>query len=113
MKNKQLGISFLGILLVGGMIAFAGVIAAQIIPTLIEFQAIKKAADKAKDANTVPDVRKMFDQAALVDDIKSIAGKDLEIAKHGEKTIVSFAYHKEIHLGGPVYLLLKYTGQSQ
>ena len=103
--------SFIGILLVGGMIAFAGVIAAQVIPTLIEFQAIKKAADKAKDANTVPDVRKIFDQAASVEDIKSITGKDLEIAKQGEKTVVSFAYNKEIHLGGPVYLLLKYKGQ--
>ena len=113
MKNKQRGISFIGILLIGGIIAFAGVIAAQVIPTLIEFQAIKKAANKAKDANTIPDVRKIFDQAALVDDIKSIAGKNLEIAKQGEKTVVSFAYNKEIHLGGPVYLLLKYTGQSQ
>lgn len=113
MKNKQRGMSFIGILLIGGTIAFAGVIAAQVIPTLIEFQAIKKAAGKAKVASTVPEVRKTFDQAALVDDIKSINGKDLEIVKQGEKTVVSFAYNKEIHLGGPVYLLLKYTGQSQ
>ena len=113
MKHKQRGISFIGILFVGGIVAFAGVIVAQVIPTLVEFQAVKKAADKAKSANTASEVRKIFDQSTLVDDIKSITGKDIEIAKQGEKTVVSFAYNKEIHLGGPVYLLLKYTGQSQ
>ena len=113
MKNKQHGISFIGILFIGGIIAFTGAIAAQAIPTLIEFQVIQKAVNKAKDANTVLEVRKIFDQAALVDDIKSITGKNLEIVKQGEKTVISFAYNKEIHLGGLAYLLLKYTGQSQ
>ncbi len=113
MKNKQRGISFIGILFVGGVLAFAGVIAAQVFPTLIEFQAITKAASKAKDGNTVPEVRSIFDKAAQIDDIKSITGKDLEVTKDGDKTKVAFAYNKEIHIGGPAYLLLKYTGQSK
>jgi predicted transcriptional regulator len=113
MKNRQRGISFIGILFVGGVLAFAGVIAAQVFPTLIEFQAITKAASKAKDGNTVPEVRSIFDKAAQIDDIKSITGKDLEVTKDGDKTKVAFAYNKEIHIGGPAYLLLKYTGQSK
>ena len=113
MKNKQRGISFIGILFVGVVLAFAGVIAAQVFPTLIEFQAITKAASKAKDGNTVPEVRSIFDKAAQIDDIKSITGKDLEVTKDGDKTKVAFAYNKEIHIGGPAYLLLKYTGQSK
>ena len=58
-------------------------------------------------------MRSIFDKAAQIDDIKSITGKDLEIGKEGDKVVVSFAYNKEIHIGGPVYLLLKYTGRSK
>ena len=113
MRSKQQGISFIGILFVGGVLAFSGVIAAQVFPTLIEFQAITKAATKAKDGNSVAEVRSIFDKAGQIDDIKSISGKDLDVSKEGDKTVVSFAYNKEIHIGGPVYLLLKYTGKSK
>ncbi len=113
MKSRQRGISFIGILFVGGVLAFTAVIAAQVFPTLVEFQAITKAASKAKEGNSVPEVRSIFDKAAQIDDIKSIAGKDLEISKEGDKVVVAFAYNKEIHIGGPAYLLLKYTGRSK
>lgn len=113
MRNQHRGISFIGILFVGGVLAFTGVIAAQVIPTLIEFQAITKAASKAKEGSTVADVRAIFDKAAAVDDIKSITGKDLDVTKEGDKTVVGFAYNKEVHIGGPAYLLLKYTGKSK
>lgn len=113
MKNKQRGISFIGILFVGGVLAFTGVIAAQVLPTLIEFQAITKAASKAGEGKTVAEVRSIFDKAAQIDDIKSIAGKDLEVSKDGDKTVVAFAYNREVHIGGPAYLLLKYTGKSK
>jgi hypothetical protein len=113
MKHRQRGISFIGLLFVGGVLAFAGVIGAQVFPTLIEFQAITKAAAKAKEGSTVGEVRAIFDKAAQIDDFKAISGKDLTVTKEGDKTIVSFAYNKEIHIGGPAYLLLKYTGQTK
>ena len=113
MKSRQGGISFIGILFVGAVLAFSGVIAAQVLPTLIEFQAITKAASKSREGKSVGEVRTIFDKAAQIDDIKSITGKDLEVTKDGDKTVVAFAYSKEIHIGGPAYLLLKYTGQSK
>ena len=113
MKSRQLGISFIGILFVGGVLAFMGVMVAQVVPTLIEFQAITKAASKAKEGNSVAEVRDIFDKAAQIDDIKSITGKDLVVTKAGDKTVVAFAYNKEIPVGGPAYLLLKYNGTSK
>ena len=113
MNNRQRGISFIGVLFVVGVLAFAGVIAAQAFPTVVEFQAITKAATKAKEGSSVTEVRTIFDKAAQVDDIKSISGKDLEVSKEGDKTVVSFAYNKEIHIAGPAFLLLKYAGRSK
>jgi hypothetical protein len=112
-RSRQRGLSFLGLLVVGGLLAVSGVIVAQIVPTAIEYQAINKAANKAREGNSVPEVRSIFDKAAAVDNISSISGKDLEITKVGDKIVVSFAYEREIHLAGPGYLTLKYTGRSK
>jgi hypothetical protein len=113
LKSKQRGISFFGLVFVGATLAFLGVIGAQVAPTLIEYQAINKAAKKAAAEGSTPaDVRRVFESAAAIDDFKAVTGKDLDIGKEGDKVTVKFAYNKEIHLGGPAYLLLKYAGGS-
>jgi hypothetical protein len=112
-KSRQRGVSLLGLLFVGGLLAVTGVIGAQILPTAMEFQAINKAVQKASEGNSVPEVRAIFDKAAAIDDINSITGKDLVVTKDGEKVVVSFAYEREIHLTGPGYLTLKYQGRSK
>jgi len=113
MKNQQSGMSLIGFLFVGGVLACTGVVAAQVLPTLIEFQAIGKAANKAASGNTVAEVRSIFDKAGAIDDIHSVTGKDLQVSKEADKTIVAFAYTREIHLAGPAFLLLKYSGRSK
>jgi hypothetical protein len=114
MKKQQRGLSLIGLLFVGVVLAFGGVVVAQVIPTFIEYQSIGKAVKKvAAQGGTVLEIRSNFDKAQQVDDFKAIAGKDLEISKSGDKVVVSFAYQKEIPLGGPAYLLLKYAGSSK
>lgn len=113
MKHKQRGISFIGLLFFGVIAAFVFILGAQVVPTLIEFQAITKAATRATAGSTVPEVRSIFDKAGQIDDIRSISGKDLDVTKEGGKTVVSFAYTREIYLVGPAYLLMKYSGRSK
>lgn len=114
LKSSQRGITFIGLLFVGGVLAVTGVIAAQVVPTLIELQAINKAAQKAaNEGDTVAQVRAIFDRAADIDDIKSISGRDLGVTKNGDKVVVSYAYEREIHLAGPAWLTLKYDGKSK
>jgi hypothetical protein len=112
-KSSQRGITFIGLLFIGGILAVIGVIVAQVVPTLVELQAVHKAVNKARDGNSVPEVRMIFDKAAQIDDIKSISAKDLDITKEGEKVVIKFAYQREIHLAGPAWLTLKYDGQSK
>lgn len=113
LKSKQLGLSFFGLIFVVGALAALAVLGAQAFPTVVEYQAILKAARKASGGGTVVEVRQIFDRAADIDDIKSISGKDLDISKDGDKVVVKFAYNREIHMFGPAYLLLKYAGQGQ
>jgi hypothetical protein len=112
-KSSQSGVSFLGLLFVVGVLACLGILAAQAFPTVVEYQAILKAVQKASAGGSVPEIRQIFDKATEVDDIKSIKGKDLDISKNNDKVVVKFAYNKEIHMFGPAFLLLKYVGQSK
>lgn len=111
--SSQRGISFLGLLFLGVIIAFLAIVGAKVVPTATEFMSIQKAAKKAAaDGDTVPSVRAAFDRTASVDYITSISGKDLDITKDGDTIVVNFAYDKEIALFGPAYLLIKYRGSS-
>ena len=111
-KNKQRGASLIGILFVGGVLISLGIVGAQVAPTYAEYRTIDKAVNKAKDAGSAAEVRSSFDKAAQIDDIKSITGKDLVFTQEGNKTVISYAYTKEIPLAGPAYLLMKYAGRS-
>ena len=112
-KSRQRGISFLGLIVVGVVLAMVGVVGAQVFPTYLEYAAVNKAVNKASLGSTVAEVRSIFDKQTQVDDIKSVVGKDLEVTKEGDKIVVSFAYEREIHLTGPAYLTLKYAGRSK
>lgn len=113
-KSKQRGITFFGLVFVGVVLAVTGVIAAQVFPTLVEYQAIAKAVNKvAAEGGSVVDIRNNFGRAQAVDDFKSVDPKDLEITKEGDKVVVSFSYQREIHLTGPGWLTLKYSGRSK
>ncbi|MDD2924195.1 DUF4845 domain-containing protein [Rhodoferax sp.] len=112
-KSGQRGLSFIGLVLVAVVLAATGAVVAQVIPTLIEYQAILKASKKAAEGSTVAEVRAIFDRAANIDNIKTITGKDLDVSKDNDTVVVSFAYQREIHLAGPAYLTLKYSGQSR
>lgn len=113
MKQQQRGMTFIGLLVVGILLAFAGVTLAQVVPTYLEYMAVQKAVQKASTGTTVAEVRATFDKAAQIDDISTISGKDLDIGKQGDRVVVSFDYSREIHLFGPAYLVMKYTGSSQ
>lgn len=112
-KHQQRGLTFFGLLIVGILLAFAGVVVAQLVPTYIEYMAVQKAVDKAATGTTVTEVRSIFDKASQIDDIRTISGKDLEVSKEGERVVVSFNYSREVHLAGPAYLVMKYAGRSK
>ncbi|HEX5804723.1 MAG TPA: DUF4845 domain-containing protein [Macromonas sp.] len=114
MKHIQQGFSLIGFLFVASVVALVVVVAAQVLPTVIEFQSISKAAQRAVDNHSsVVDIRKAFDKSASADYFDAIKGSDLEILKDNDKIFVEFSYQKEIHLAGPAYLLMKYHGRTK
>jgi hypothetical protein len=112
-RSRQRGLSFFGLVFVGVFAVAAFAIGGQSIPIFLENVAINKAAEKAKVESSVVGIRAAFDRAAAIDDITSIQGKDLEVTKRGDKTVVSYKYAREIALAGPAFLVYRFEGQTK
>ena len=112
-KTRQQGLTLTGLIFVLAIVAVIAVLGMKVVPTAIEYSAIRKSIVSAKDAGTtVAEIRAAFDRQANAGYIDAIAGKDLEIAKVDGETVVGFAYQKKIPLFGPASLLLEYSGTT-
>ena len=115
-RRGQRGVTLIGMLAWAIVVGFVGYVLVRAVPTLLEFQAIQKAVNNiaANPAPTVAGIRNAFERQKEIEySIESISGKDLEITKENDKVVIRFAYDKEIELIKPVYLLVKYEGQSK
>ena len=114
LKRDQQGITLIGLIFIGAILAGVILVGAQVLPTVIEYQAISKAAKKAaQEGGSVQQIRAAFDRSATIDQITSIKGSDLEITKGNDGSpVVSFAYNRELHLVGPAHLVMKYEGTT-
>jgi Tfp pilus assembly protein PilE len=114
MSNKsQAGVSLMGLIFVLVVLGVLASFALKVLPSYSEFSSAKKAIASAKSAGQSPaEIRKAFDRQAEIDDIKTIAGKDLEISRQGEGFDVAFAYEKKVPMTGPVSLLIDYAATT-
>jgi Domain of unknown function (DUF4845) len=112
--HRQRGLGFFGLLLFGALLAVLAILAMKVVPTYIEYLAIKRAVQRvAVSSNSVLEVQASFERMAAVDDIVSIGARDLTIVRKGDHFEVSFEYEKRIPLFGPASLLLEYEGGVQ
>lgn len=115
-ERRQRGLTLIGLLVSGIIIALVALVVMRVVPTVIEYFNIKKAVVRAASSSPsgLPsEIRTAFDRAQAIDDFSSIAAKDLVITKVNDQTVVSFAYEKRVPLFGPASLLIEYTGDSR
>ena len=115
-RRDQRGITLLGLLLWAIIIGFFALLGMRVLPTMNEYFTIQKAVNKVAvgGGTTVPEIRAAFEKQKDIEySIQSISSKDLDITKENDKVIIRFAYDKEIEVMAPVFLLIKYEGQSR
>ncbi len=115
-SRSQRGMGLFGLLFTLILIGALVLVGLKVFPTVNEYLTIKRAVNKIGAANysTVPEVRSAFESIKAVEySISSIGGKDLLIGQNGDRLVVGFAYNVEIELVRPVFLLMKYEGQSK
>jgi hypothetical protein len=112
-RGRQAGLGIISLIFVGLIIVALLIIGAKLVPAITEYLAIEKAVKQIRlDASTVPELRKAFDRYAQIDDIKSIAGKDLDITKESDKVVISYAYSYQIPIADNVRLVIDFSGAT-
>jgi Domain of unknown function (DUF4845) len=114
--GRQTGLTLIGLLFWGILVAMGALVVIRVLPTLNEFTTIQRAVKKLaqESPGTVPEIRAAFERQKNIEySISSIDGKDLQITKENDKVVIRFAYEKEIPLFEPVFLLIKYSGEGR
>lgn len=110
----QSGLSLVGFMFVIVIVALLAVIAMKVVPTVVEFSAVKKALTTAKNAGNTPvEIQESFERQRTTAYIESVSAKDLDIVKTESGFDVSIAYQRIIPLVGPASLLLDYEASTR
>ncbi len=116
MRNKQRGVSFPVIFLIGVILALAAVGAMKVGPAYSEFVTAKKAifavAAGEGRGGSVADVRRAFDRRTAIDNITAVTPGDLDVTKDGNEIVISFAYAKKVPLFSNVSLCIDFAAST-
>lgn len=108
--NRQRGVSVVGLILVGSLVAIIAMIGIKVAPAVIEYFTVVKilnAIVKSGDAKgSVSDIRKSYDRRAAIDDTPSVTGADLEVSKSGGSVVISVSYSRKTPLVGVASICL-------
>jgi len=107
--HAQNGLSLVGFIFVIAILALVVILGMRVVPTVVEYAAIKKAITNAKTAGSVQEIRSSFDRQASAGYIDSVTGKDLEVTRTDGGFDVGVAYQRKIGLFGPVSLVIDYV----
>ena len=91
--RKQQGISLRNAVLWMALLGFLGVMAAKMMPSYIEYFAVKKMLASMEQngdlKGNVREIRNSFDKRNAIEDVKSVRPDDLEITKEGGEAVVT------------------------
>jgi hypothetical protein len=111
MRNRQAGVSLIGLIVVLVILAMVALLAMKVIPSYMEFRGMKNAIEsiaREKPGATPADIRKSFEARSNIDGFESVTPKDLDI----QKGSIGFAYRKEVPLFSGVGLYIDYAAST-
>lgn len=115
MRNRQLGLSLVSLLLAGFILVIVAIFGMKLVPAFIEYQTARKAiyAIATEGNASVADVRRSFYNRSVIDNIEAVKPDDLDITKDGGEIVISFAYRKEVPLGGGIGIYIDFTASTK
>ena len=116
MRKTERGVSLIGLLFWGIILAFFAILATKLTPEYITYfkikQGIKAVAADSTD-KSIPELRAAFAKHMEVDHISTITPADLLITKDGYGVSISFAYESVVPLFYNVSLLIDFEGSAR
>ena len=116
MRNRQLGVSLMGLIVGAVILIFVLLLGMKTLPPYLEFFTAKKLIIQVANeqrGGTILDIRKAWQLKTAIEDVPSVSDKDLEITKEGGEVVISFAYRKEVPLFANVGVYMDFAASSK
>ena len=116
MRNRQLGVSLIGLIFGAVILIFALLLGMKVFPPYLEFFTAKKLITQIANeqrGGSVGDIRKSWQLKTAIEDVPSVNDKDLEITKEGGEVVIAFAYRKEVPLFVNVGIYFDFAASSR
>ena len=106
-----------GFLTLSIVLIFTALLVFRLLPPYLEYFYVQKAVDGvAKDVDlqtaTPREVRSAFDRRAMIDNITTIRGEDLEITKEGDKALIEANYSVKVPIIGNVSACIDFQASN-
>ena len=116
MRNRQRGVSLLGLIIGAVILIFVLLLGMKTLPPWLEFFTAKKFITQIAQeqrGGTILDIRKAWQLKTAIEDVPSVSDKDLEITKEAGEVVISFAYRKEVPLFANVGIYMDFAASSK
>ncbi|WP_375186241.1 DUF4845 domain-containing protein [Aquabacterium sp.] len=115
--RAQQGFTLIGLLFWAVIICSLALLVMKVAPAVSEYRTIQGMVNKAarEGGSTVAEIRAAYDRYIQIEyGVEAIkSGRELDISKENDKVVIRFAYDKEIPLVDPVFLVIKFKGESK
>jgi hypothetical protein len=116
-KNKQLGISFSGFIMVAFLLIFAAILGMKLVPAYVHstqissiFQAV--ASDPAMQGASIKEIKDSYSRRAYINAISDLSAEDIDVEKEGAEIKLSANYSVKIPLVANITLVLAFNPSS-
>jgi len=115
--HKQKGVSLSGLLVWSAILVFVALLGFKIGPAYVEYFSIRQqfkaiANDPSLSTGLRKDIEIAFYNRAVIENIKAITPKDMEIDKSGDGVVISAAYSVRVPLFGNISACMDFSPTS-
>lgn len=115
--RRQRGVTFVGMIFIGVLVVLVAIIGIRLVPAYIEYATISshlRDLARSPDARGASEVQimQLFDRRAVIDDIRAVSGRDLEVIKDGDEVSISAVWSTKVRLMGNVSACIDFTARS-
>jgi hypothetical protein len=111
--NKQRGITLSGALMGMILLALAGLFAAKLMPSYLEYFAVQKILkgmeQNGETKGSVKEIRNAFDRRNTIEGVQAVQGEDLEVTKEGGEAVVTANWSVKIPMVANFSACLDFT----
>jgi len=113
MRKQQQGMTFIGWLIVLGLIAFFAILVLRLVPNYLEYFKVESTLESLENEPGITEkspaeIRTLISRRFDVNDVEHVTAKDVKVTRDSGRTIISIKYEVRVPIMGNVDAVTKF-----